>query len=1170
MVVKKKISKKKVKKISLRKSRRKTSKKSKKKSRKVSKKKKVNNKKYFKKMRISQKKSKRRNGLRVYTKKNRQTNKQKGGASPAPLTAAQIVSTWFPTVDISIDPLAVFSKDLLELYYGDILPSVKDPKQFGNPMGGAGIGAPNFVSWPLVLQLLALQTYIRYFDPVHFNNDTFNKRWLFIVLFDYLLDHIHDFAKGPRNTTFPNSDILVDKLKKKRPETDQVFVFGLPYIDNFLARQTLSPDSSSITWNMLYTVLPSIQEFHEKCFKTIMIPNENDVLNFIINQVCEGDMSVEQIDSKNIMSDVIKTGLQTILRRSKQDMTSFTKLLIDTINNQYFSKLQPFKDYIIKDESINIGGLLGLFTRALKIPIKDGGVLQEVFPNVIDPGSGSLRNVLEQISIPEHGLESVRTSIKGVDQYITLRSYKPITLYYIKIEIKPPTTPPTTPPLMPVIQVSYKNRTPLGALLGTLTRLGTLDDSGLSVDNVFDAYDHYIDIVAAVSPPRVANPGSSLEVLYNLVSRLYDEDVDENVVIAILLDLKKGGDWLQVDFATMNNKGFKTEDRECMAYAILVSCAVVFRYNYSSNGLLGAIKNLFTKKIKANTQLLIKINKFIQLGGKGTNASRRKELVEKRGERINWVKLRKAERTARLQSVRSRLGSGSSQRNNKFSRVRRALALEIMEKQRSEDNHFINEFTFNIDNFSTGEIEYYEDYSSLMEELYDKDKEIGYIADQLYDSAIAGDAPEIEFEEMILRLIPGLRAEIESESEEEEDEEMEEEDSDGDDAEEMETDPAAYGENASSKKLEQFGGLRLENITSKMNNLPDILQKILQGKPSSFDTGLQIMCPHSRMKLQITEELINNLGKIPQKILLLQNKIPSLRFDAIYQYMFYLIQVISTKMTPIASTLQGPNDTLEEEYRRIIKIYETLKKIVSNIASKSFVSNFNIKPIDIDFTKTLDEIIDQFKTILKDFKPTLEIVLKNKKIIGKIMEGCLHLKNILNLPSKSDTVQVTAASGAQFLVHFRGNAFAEILGIENTMATLQIKNSTNMSKLSTIQDGFKTWRGRKYIDVDHMTRLLLNSVRTNIATLTDPLKTPEPTRSEQKIIAVYTTARDQLSGDTDAAIKLVLQKIPTFKKYNLNRTRTLRPKFTQLDILKKYINKIEKIAKFIGVPEPFR
>ena len=112
------------------------------------------------------------------------------------------------------------------------------------------------------------------------------------------MDHIHDFAKGPRNiTTLSHSDILVDKLKKRRPETDQVFVFGLPYIDNFLARQTLSPDSSSITWNMLY-VFPDIEAFHGKCFKTIMIPNENDVLNFIINQVCEGDMSVEHIDSK--------------------------------------------------------------------------------------------------------------------------------------------------------------------------------------------------------------------------------------------------------------------------------------------------------------------------------------------------------------------------------------------------------------------------------------------------------------------------------------------------------------------------------------------------------------------------------------------------------------------------------------------------------------------------------------------------------------------------------------------------------------------------------------------------------------------------------------------------------------------------------------------------------
>ena len=1107
MVVKNKISKKKVKKISLRKSRRNTSKKSKKKSRKVSKKKKVINKKYFKKMRISQKKSKRRNGLRVYTKKNRQTNKQKGGASPAPLTAAaaaeQIVSQWRLN-----EQLEVFSKELLELYYGDILPSI-DPKQFGNPIGGAGIGAAIFpLPTPvpsLVLQLLALQTYIRYFDPVHFNNDTFNKRWLFIVLFDYLLDHIHDFAKGPRNTTFPNSDILVDKLKKKRPETDQVFVFGLPYIDNFLAMQTLSPDSSSITWNMLYTVLPSIQEFHEKCFKTIMIPNENDVLNFIINQVCEGDMSVEHIDSKNIMSEVIKTGLQTILKRSKQDMTSFTKLLIDTINNQYFSKLEPFKDFIIKDESINIGGLLGVFTRALKIPIKDGGVLQEVFPNVIDPGSGSLNNVLEQISI--HGLDSVRTSIKGVDQYITLRSYKPITLYYIKIEIKPP----TTPPLMPVIQVSYKNRTPLGALLGTLTRLGTLDDSGLSVDNVFAAYDHYIDIVAAVSPLRVANPGSSLEVLYNLVSRLYVEDVDENVVIAILLDLKKGGDWLQVDFATMNNKGFKTEDRECVAYAILVNCAVVFRYNYSSNGLLGAIKNLFTKKIKANTQLLIKINKFIQLGG---------ETVVKNMQRVKigitapGARKRRAKKIARVRS---------SQRKENISKHRRAP-------------NFINEFTFNIDNFSTGEIEYYEDYSSLMEELYDK--EIGDIANQLYASAIAGDAPEIEFEERI------LRAEIESKSEEDE---------------EMETD------------LEQFGGLRLENITSKMNNLPNILQKILQGKPSSsFDTGLQIMCPHSRMKLQITEELINNLGKIPQKILLLQNKIPSLRFDAIYQYMGSLISTNITNMQILKKKIDEigaePNpfklQEVEQEYRRIIKIYEYLKKIVSNIQSMltlpvpnagrsavpfSIIADFST--LDLEDLKTYlnNIIIEQRKILFKSFKKELDIVLKNKKIIEKLIEDCQHLVTSI----EKDPEGVVAKSQ---LVHILNDIYAS-----------QAINKTRMENMKTIQSDFRTLRSKLYEELDRINREIIIKAYEDISGENGLIQKVGPTRSEIKIIKLYTSALEQLS-DTDAAIKLVLQKIPNFKKYNVNRKP--RGEFKYLVMLKKYIKKIEQIAKFIGAPEP--
>ena len=131
MVVKNKISKKKVKKISLRKSKtnKTTTKRSKKKSRKVSKKKikqnikksyrkkkirrsstkkkkvkkttqkkkkvRVVNKKYLKKLRISRVKSKRKRGLRVYTKKRRQKNKQKGGSE------FLVEDDWFSSTDVT-------------------------------------------------------------------------------------------------------------------------------------------------------------------------------------------------------------------------------------------------------------------------------------------------------------------------------------------------------------------------------------------------------------------------------------------------------------------------------------------------------------------------------------------------------------------------------------------------------------------------------------------------------------------------------------------------------------------------------------------------------------------------------------------------------------------------------------------------------------------------------------------------------------------------------------------------------------------------------------------------------------------------------------------------------------------------------------------------------------
>ena len=1206
MVVKNKISKKKVKKISLRKSKtnKTTTKRSKKKSRKVSKKKikqnikksyrkknirrsstkkkkvkkttqkkkkiRVVNKKYLKKLRISRAKSKRKRGLRVYTKKRRQKggSAQKGrtlkkgisaessrrqredhqikirkskkdegvhkrrmaAMAAARLSQAQeIVSTW------DLNPtLADFSIKLLVLYYGDILLHPVDTKQFGNPKGIS----PLLTSVSLVLQLLALQTYIRYFDPVHFNNDTFNQRWLFIVLFDYLLDHIHDFAKGPRNiTTLKHSDILVDKLKKRRPETDQVFVFGLPYIDNFLkgleaARGIQTPDSSSITWEMIY--LPSIKLFHEKCFKTIMIPNENDVLNFIINQVCEGDMSVEQIDSKNIL--VGRNSLRKYLVSLRKNMSefvagdegikSFIKDFIKTINNQYFSKLEPFKEHIIKDESINIGGLLGLFTRALKIPIKDGGVLQEVFPNVIDPGSGSLSNVIAQML--KVGPHTVRTSIKGVpNQFITLRSYKPITLYYIKIEIKPTNS-------TEIIRVYYKDG-------NRLIPLGILDDSALSVDNVFVAYDYYIELVGGgESTPRSAT--GSLGVLYNLVWRLFDDDVPENVVIAILLDLKKGGDWLQVDFATMNNKGFETEDRECMAYAILVSCAVVFRYNYSSNGLLGAIKKIFTK-IKERATV------GAQVGGDGKRSLKRgitkRDARRRRQDAVNSIREKKyavSLRNRRIDSLNAAPASPAgakavvqppsfAQRELYFLPPAHAPARILTDSVQSQPLSPLEILVNELDNFSTGEIEYYGDYSDLIEELYDDDvmKEIrNYLLAIPPD--INTDFGLIELEQMfsgVVRVFP---------------------------------------------EFVQEGGLRLEGITERPGYITSA-QKILTNliNPSSFGSGLQIMCPYTRMELIITQELINTLGEIPKKIKLLQHKVPGVFLATISSYMDELINKVVGNMREVALN-SAVTAVIEKDYRDIIKIYETLKKIVSNITSFTYLDAQPLRgvvpPGILEWQKDLalaaksglappqPPPVATLKGFLKTFKPFHKTALKNEKIIRKIMEDYEKLARILTLPQNETLMRIQ---------------------------DMRNKNGIYITTLQEIKEGVKIILVTQYETIERLNESIIQEATIDIMYGMHG----NATRSEKKIINAYTLALQQFPAGRNfpnvvemhnwikrnfpdaskAAIKSVLQKIPSFKKYKFAETARgstkVRDGFNELVLVKKEIKKIEQIAKFI-------
>ena len=1155
MVAKNKKSKKKVKKISLRKSRRKTSKKSKKKSRKVSKKKikqnlkksyrkkkirrsstkkkkvkkvkkvRVINKKKLKKLRVSRVKSKRKRGLRVYTKKRR----QKGAALTATQAASTIVNNWVPPLPAYE---VTFSRQLLELYYGDILPKMSTATlatQFGNPNGIPDASPPILSNaWSPVLRLLALQTYIRYFDPVHFNNDTFNQRWLFIVLFDYLLDHIHDFAKGPRNiTTLSHSDILVDKLKKRRPETDQVFVFGLPYIDNFLKSLDpmgiQTPDSSSITWEMIY--LPSIKLFHEKCFKTIMIPNENDVLNFIINQVCEGDMSVEQIDSKNILVGRHSLGKYLVsLRKNMSEFVagdegikSFIKDFIKTINNQYFSKLEPFKERIIKDESINIGGLLGLFTRALKIPIRKGGVLQEVFPNVIDPGSGSLSNVIAQMKMfPD--TDTVRTSIKGVpDQFITLRSYKPITLYYIKIEIQPTNS-------TEIIRVSYKDGS-------SLLPLGILDDSALSVDNVFVAYDYYIELVGGgESTPRSAT--GSLGMLYNLVWNLFYKNEPENVVIAILLDLKKGGDWLQVDFATMNNKGFETEDRECMAYAILVSCAVVFRYNYSSNGLLGAIKKIFTK-IKERATV------GAQVGG-----------------------MVMAQQQQQAAAPQSDPGMYKTQRPT----AQRKLSFGSAQSQPlSPVEILVNE----LDNFSTGEIEYYGDYSDLIEELYDDDvmeKIRNHLLANLPD--INTDFGLIELEKMFSGVVQDQIRRV-------------------------------------FPEIVQEGGLRFEGITERSEYITSA-QKILNNliNPSSFGSGLQIMCPYTRMELIITPELIKTLGEIPKKIKLLQSKVPGVFLTTISNYMNQLIGIVVGQMSGAA--LDSEIDpVIEKEYRRIIKIYEALKKIVSNITS---FTDLDAQPIPRDrvvppgilqWQESLALAADQgsappqpppvatLKVFLKKFKPFHKTALKNKKIIRKIIEDYEKLELILTLPPNGDTTIPSDRALKDLRVKSEGGLREQF---KKGIDVLLDKNSKYITTLREIQKGVSQHRDHLYKTIESLNESIIQEATIDIM---HGARGSWSGRSEEKIIKAYELAIKQFpvgfepsygraeqtwinenfprvaAYASKAAIKSVLQKIPSFKKYKFAATARaagstkVRDGFNELVLVKKEIKKIEKIAKFI-------
>jgi hypothetical protein len=373
-----------------------------------------------------------------------------------------------------------------------------------------------------------------------------------------------------------------------------------------------------------------------------------------------------------------------------------------------------------------------------------------------------------------------------------------------------------------------------------------------------------------------------------------------------------------------------------------------------------------------------------------------------------------------------------------------------------------------------------------------------------------------------------------------------------------------------------------------MKSVYKILNNLIN--PSSFGSGLQIMCPYTRMELIVTQELINTLGEIPKKIKLLEPGMGDFLTN-IYHYMNELINIV------VAEMRRGVDDyaheDIEKEYRRIIKIYETLKKIVSNI--KSFTDLDEQQRRDAEqYLQHLQQAPPPppptLKGFLKTFKPFHKTALKNKKIIRKIMEDYEKLERIL-------TPNGYTIGNLEHLKELQGKSADTLtLNFRQGIDGLELKNNTYITTLQGIQQEVGRQQRAAYKKIERLNESIIQEATIDIMHGEEQRfvgRGSAPGRSEQKIIKAYMLALKQFPVGFEpsygvaeqtwinanfpnvavhaskAAIKSVLQKIPSFKKYKFAATARaagstkVRDGFNELVLVKKEIKKIEKIAKFI-------
>ena len=620
---------------------------------------------------------------------------QDGGAAPVPppsrlIFMDEIADAWWPSAagpPGNLDTIMyMFTIELLDLYYGDIIDrklatiaaaggtaaTAKDdfklefgvllgPKNYINSLisdvgaGGAVVTSPEVI---INIKLLALQTYIRYYDKDDATG-TFEKRWIYIALLDYLVDHIHDF-KGPRplgKKRIKYSEGLVDILKDRGlKDSDEVFVLGLPYIEDFIKRcegaraknetvifsfckfnaggsvQTVIGTPSAviarlvalriipsihiktILWNDLFTLkigaaeaFGRLRAFFLLCLNR-QTPDENIVLNWIEDNIeREGNtykahwsIDEDAIAASSLADDAVWTTITTKIEKT-------------------FKRFKSFDDGMAQDERINISGLLGDIFRAVDIKEPYGIVLTGL-PNVIDSGTISAKVVKYQSSeistapsgVGRHLVYKMNFPIKGVPgNWISKRSIKPIVLRYIKIDI---TTKAQTDALPSAGGAAAPGWLKSGKLIQVYwvydnksDNLGYIDDSNLNVNNIFEG-NKFLTMLSNIPPSKsdlkrkvfaefsIAAAGllsPSLKVIKNIVWNMFQVGgMMDKTIRAVLMDLKKIGDWLQVDYSYYKNIGFRTEDRLCVAYALLCNVATVNRYNYDKDVHKGAFMNL--------------------------------------------------------------------------------------------------------------------------------------------------------------------------------------------------------------------------------------------------------------------------------------------------------------------------------------------------------------------------------------------------------------------------------------------------------------------------------------------------------------------------------------------------------------------------------------------------